>query len=41
MDINQLTQAAEDRLTKDRETKVASVVAAGKAEQHSPKRATP
>ena len=31
MDINQLTQAAEDRLTKDRETKVASVVAAGKS----------
>ena len=31
MDINQLTQAAEDRLTKDREAKVASVVAAGKS----------
>ena len=31
MDINQLTQAAEDRLTKDRDAKVASVVAAGKS----------
>ncbi|MDO5754364.1 hypothetical protein [Arthrobacter sp.] len=31
MDINTLTQQAEDRLTKDRDAKVASVVAAGKS----------
>ena len=31
MDINQLTQAAEDRLSKDRDAKVASVVTAGKS----------
>ncbi|MEO8221805.1 MAG: hypothetical protein ABI563_13590 [Specibacter sp.] len=31
MDINVLAQEAEDRLTKDREAKVASVVAAGKS----------
>ena len=31
MDINTLAQQAEDRLTKDREAKVASVVAAGKS----------
>ena len=31
MDINVLTQEAENRLTKDRDAKVASVVAAGKS----------
>ncbi len=31
MDINQLTQEAEDRLKRDRDAKVASVVAAGKS----------
>ena len=31
MDITQLTQEAEDRLTRDRDAKVTSVVAAGKS----------